>query len=322
MSSPALPQAEILIIGAGIIGLSLALELDARGARVTVVDRDTVLSHASAAAAGMLAAHDPYNPPDLQELAQFSVSVYTEFLQRIERLGGMPVPYQTRITNQYDARGVGTRLVESSIDPRQLAPALLAAAKALSIDIREHEQVEVLPTRAQVVWTTGAWAKHFNVSPRKGQMLRVELPRASTLTEVHRAEHVYIVPRTQGPQAGTALIGATVEDVGFDLTTHAEHLVQLRAAAADLTGDLRFLSDAPIVEAWAGLRPGTPDNLPTLARVNEHELVATGHFRNGILLAPGTAKVIADLIEGRQPRIDISPFRPTRYQQRTAQPSR
>jgi glycine oxidase len=144
-------------------------------------------------------------------------------------------------------------------------------------------------------------------------MLRVQLP--SPLTEVHRSEHIYIVPRTLGPQAGTALIGATIEDAGFDTTTHPADLATLRARAAELLPALASESNAPQLEAWAGLRPFTPDELPLLGALpfSPREFAATGHFRNGILLAPATAHVMADLLENKSPTIDLAPFSPTRF---------
>ena len=92
---------DVLIAGAGIIGLSLALELHARGARVTVLECDTALQHASCAAAGMLAVNDPHNPPELLPLSQLSASMYPNFLDRIATLSGVSVRFQTSATIQY-----------------------------------------------------------------------------------------------------------------------------------------------------------------------------------------------------------------------------
>jgi glycine oxidase len=327
MTALGMYQSDVLIAGGGIIGLTLALELYTRGAQVTVIERDTAMSHASTAAAGMLAAEDPYNPPEIALLAKFSTDVYPEMLARIESLSGINVPFQTSTTVQYLSGGSSILLAEHSLDPRQLAAALLAAVRATSIDLREHAgELEIADTSdpihvrdstgaefsaPQLVHCTGAWFRGQNaVSPRKGQMLRVQLP--SPLTEVHRAEHIYIVPRTLGPQAGSALIGATIEDAGFDTATHPADLANLRARAAEL---LPELSAAPQLEAWAGLRPFTPDSLPLLGALSPREFVATGHFRNGILLAPATARVMADLLENKAPAIDLTSFSPNRYNQ-------
>src|ERR1700731_4106603 len=149
---------DICIAGAGIIGLSLALELHHRGIRVTVLDRSSPLSEASTAAAGMLAANDPHNPLKLQPLADLSLLLYPAFLDRLHTLSGLDVPFQTHTTIQCDiakpwrlrnaiarvsldkllpGNTLGDRhfylLAEESLDPRQLATALLVAVQATSI---------------------------------------------------------------------------------------------------------------------------------------------------------------------------------------------
>lgn len=313
---------DVLIAGAGIIGLSLALELHARGARVLVLERDTALAHASISAAGMLAVHDPHNPPALLPLSEFSAQFYPAFLARIEKLSSITVPFHTDTTLQYSSGSI-TRFAEHSLDPRQLAAALLAAARAAGIELREH--TEFHPASALsgqvIVYTTGAWAPHdlkhsFPIRPRKGQMLRVRLPPALYgLCEVHRGDEIYIVPRTLDPQAGTALIGATVEDAGFDTSTHPRDLTHLRALAAALLPALSDESAAPQLEAWAGLRPHTPDRLPILGPLapGSRHFIATGHYRNGILLAPATAVLLADLIEAKPPILNLTPFSPSRF---------
>lgn len=321
---------DVVIAGAGVIGLALALELDRRGARVTVLERGQAMQQASVAAAGMLAAQDPHNPPALLPLARWSVQLYPEFLRRIEALSGLSVPFQTETTVQTLPDGRTLRLAERSIDPRQLAAALLAAVRSSRIVLREnaafshreeiarqwvaHTETGERILADKIVTTQGAWSR-FPVTPRKGQMLRVQLPSSVPLSEVHRRADVYIVPRLYGPQAGSALLGATEEDAGFDTTTHREDLARLRALAAEILPTLASATDAPALEAWAGLRPGTPDGLPILGPCGHgsSEFLATGHFRNGILLAPATAVAIADCIEGRVPHIDLAAFSPERF---------
>jgi glycine oxidase len=323
-------KSDILIAGAGIIGLSLALELHSRGAQVTVLERDTALSHASTAAAGMLAVDDPHNPPELLEISSLSAALYTSYLIRIEHLSNIYVPFHTSTTVQYMADGSSQRLAEYSLDPRQLAAALLAAVRNTTIDLREHTEAHVIPqangralrieTNAgtfqpgKFIQTRGAWHAPYT-RPAKGQMLRVQLPADLPLREVHRSEHVYIVPRTTGPQAGSALIGATVEDAGFDLKTNPADLAHLRELASALIPALGSESAAPEVEAWAGLRPATVDHLPLLGprEPGSSHFFATGHFRNGILLAPATAAVLTELLEGGTPSVDLAPFAPNRF---------
>ena len=132
---------DVVVLGAGLIGLSLALELNDRGARVAVLDRWRSLTGASIAAAGMLAAEDPCNPRELLPLSRLSIERYPGFLRRIETLSGMQVPFQTESTMQSLADGTMVRLTERSIDPRQLATALRAAVAFTSIELIEEMQV-------------------------------------------------------------------------------------------------------------------------------------------------------------------------------------
>ncbi|HEY5381175.1 MAG TPA: FAD-dependent oxidoreductase [Acidobacteriaceae bacterium] len=327
------PAYDVAIAGAGLIGLSLALELHARGASVAVFDTARPMRQTSIAAAGMLAADDPHNPAALHGLSTYSIALYPAFLDRIATLSGISVPFQTSTTIQHLDDGTTRLLAENSIDPRQLGPAVLHAARQTGITLHEDaHQVEIheLPNgihvrplhgpallARQLVHASGAWFQGppAVVKPRKGQMLRVRLPSILALHEVHRSQTIYIVPRTQGPQAGTALIGATDEDAGFDLSTHPADLDRLRTLAANLLPALAPTEDAPQVEAWAGLRPGTPDDLPLLGRLphSARRWAATGHYRNGILLAPATAAVLADLLEGKLPAVDLRPFSTARF---------
>jgi len=328
---------DVVVVGAGLIGLAIALELEDRGANVTVVDRGQSLAGASTAAAGMLAADDPCNPPELRELSRLSAERYPAFLGRLQALSGIAVPFQTDSTVQYLEDGSTLRLAEHSLDPRQLAAAVRAAVDATSIRLLEHTRIATIDQDARganiqlngdrtiatqaIVYAAGAWTSEvmaalggdaISITPCKGQMLRVRLPLP--LDEVHRSERIYICPRTCGPQAGTALIGATVENAGFDTSVHAHDLDALRALATELIPELASEAQAPRVESWAGLRPATADRLPILgAGSRPGQFIATGHYRNGILQAPGTALVMADLIEGKAPVIDVSALSPLRF---------
>src|ERR1700678_3891856 len=270
---------DICVAGAGIIGLSLALELNRRGLHVTVLDRSAPLAEASTAAAGMLAIGDPHNPTQLHSLADLSISLYPDFLDRLSDLSGIRVPFQTGITLQalphytphsekeltpIDLARLAPALTpgdhrfilldERSLDPRQLATALLAAVRSATIDL--HPDTPVLSSRnlddaieiqtprgrfhaKQFIDCTGAWSSttslsSFQVIPRKGQMLAVSLPPSLPLDVVVRTPDIYIVPRTSGPNVGRAIIGATVEDVGFDKTVHRSDITHLRSLAAQL----------------------------------------------------------------------------------------
>jgi glycine oxidase len=322
---------DVAIAGAGIIGISLALELSARGTSVTVLDTAAALHGASIAAAGMLAADDSHNPPELRDLAIYSLSLYDRFLKRLESRSGMPVPYQTNTTIQYQDDGSSRSLAERSIDPRQLAAAAREATLRSNIALFEHcRQLDIAESASGIhiqllngptilarslVHASGAWYRGSPaVTPRKGQMLRVRIPANASLREVHRSSSIYIVPRTEGPQAGTALIGATEEDAGFNLRVTQSDLDALRARAALLLPELGSPNAAPQVEAWAGLRPATSDRLPVIGHLpGANQWIACGHFRNGVLLAPATAATLADLLEDRDPSVDLTPFSPSRF---------
>lgn len=346
-------HADVCIAGAGIIGLSLALELQRRGASVAVITAGQPLAAASTAAAGMLAANDPENPPHLHQIAHLSLNLYPAYLSHIESLSGTHVPFQTSSTLQsihtpestlsvehlqrlvpgLNAGSLHFKLLnEHSLDPRQLAPALRRAIDRTSISLHcdtpvqsvrcDADGVEVTTTgrsfhALQFVDCTGAWSlssadlPQLHVVPRKGQMLAVALSPSIPLEIVVRTPELYVVPRTTGPHAGRAIIGATVEDVGFDTTVHPEAIQRLHLAATRL---LPFLAGAPVLESWAGLRPATEDSLPLLGSLPDRprHFVATGHFRNGILLAPATALLMAQFLAGEDSSADLTPFSPAR----------
>ncbi|GGA78586.1 glycine oxidase ThiO [Edaphobacter acidisoli] len=342
-------HSDICIAGAGIIGLSLALELHHRGARITVLEQAMPLGEASTAAAGMLAAADPDNPPALRPLSDLSISLYPSYLTRLRDLSGLEVPLHTSRALQAlpehmaetsavlsaDAlRQIlpqltpGNRrfvlLDEHSLDPRQLATALLAAVRATTIELRTQtkflsakssgDAVEIQTAAgtvhaSQFVDCTGAWSTQ--TAPKKGQMLAVALPASLPLATVVRTPDIYIVPRAAGPKPTRAIIGATVEDAGFDKTVHPADIARLKAQATSL---LPQLADATLLESWAGLRPVTADHLPLLGATpsRTNHFIAAGHYRNGILLAPATAHVMAQLLTGETPAISLSPYSPSR----------
>src|SRR5208282_5072649 len=138
-------------------------------------------------------------------------------------------------------------------------------------------------------------------------MLCVVTPERELVRHVVRAPDVYLIPRSDGRM----LIGATAEEAGFDRRTVPETIQKLRQAAIDLVPKL---AEARFLSAWAGLRPGTPDGLPILgATPTPGYFVATGHFRDGILLAPVTARVMGQMMAGQRPQIDILKFSADRF---------
>ncbi len=333
---------DFVIAGAGLIGLSLALELDARGASVVVLEAGQALRQTSFAAAGMLAVNDPANPPALRPLAELSTRLYPAFLDRVAELANVRVPFQTTTTLEAATTEIipnprelvpqlapdapAFRLLEErSVDPRQLGEALLAAVHNTRIELREHTaltRLSMTPTGVHIGTTAhplaasmlvdcmGTWSP-APVFPRKGQMLAVRMPASLDLSTVVRTPEVYIVPRTDGPNAGRAIIGATIEDAGFDLSVKAADLLALNQHAVKLLPDL---ARAEFLESWAGLRPATADGLPILGSTpgQPRYVVANGHFRNGILLAPATARVVAQMLLQESTDVDLTAFAPAR----------
>lgn len=208
---------------------------------------------------------------------------------------------------------------------------LLEGAEVLDLAVhrgRGRRRVEAVVTQAgpltagTVVLAAGAFAGglaarlgvSLPVVPVKGQILAVRTPPAlrdwqEGLLPVFATSSVYMVPKRDG----RTVIGATEEwDGGFDRAVTLGGLAWLASRAAAL---LPELAGAPLVTTWAGLRPGTPDRRPVLGPLPGYAnvLVAGGHFRNGILLAPLTAQVIADLVAGRRPEVDLEPLDPGRF---------
>lgn len=338
---------DVIIAGAGIIGISLALELRQRGADVLVLERGEPGRESSSAAAGMLAAADLETPPELRPLALQSARMFPEFVRRIENLSGMQVdfrqhgsialladpeapPSHRKLTPEELQRLEPSLqpqsysvffLQEDSVDPDLLMQAALTAAEKAGVEIRSHAAVGQMQSRAshvevvaggeplhgrKAVNCCGAWSG-LPVKPRKGQMLYLQPPKSGVLTHVFRAPEIYLIPRS----SGKILVGATVEDVGFNKTVEPETIHHLHKAAAKFIPEL---ASANVIASWAGLRPGTPDDLPVLGETSSPgAFIASGHFRNGILLAPITAKVMADLLEEKTLQLDISAFAFSRF---------
>lgn len=347
---------DVIIVGGGIIGLSLSIEVRKRGATVLIVERGEPAREASYAAAGMLDDCPLETPTVLQPLATASANMYPEFAHELRDESGIDVDLRDNGTilfpaPEHAALPSGTNggnsgpleisqlepaladlnlpaiyLKERSVDPRALGAAALKAAKHRGVDISSGttaEQVLLAEGRVAgiktnrttysapvVVNCAGAWAGHlppyrFPTRPVKGQMLAVV--GGPVVRHVIRSSAVYLVPRSDG----RILIGSTVEEAGYDKRTDAPTIQGLHHAAIRL---VPALAQARVLEAWAGLRPGTPDNLPILGSTETPGyFVAAGHFRDGILLAPVTAQVMAQLIAGEIPDYDLSAFSPARF---------
>ena len=115
---------------------------------------------------------------------------------------------------------------------------------------------------------------------------------------------LYLIPRRDGH----ILVGSTLEDVGFDKSTDMPTQQRLHAEAAEL---LPVLSSIQPIQHWSGLRPGSPDNIPIIDRHPDFDnvFVNTGHYRYGVTMAPASAELLVDLMEGNTPVLDPAPYR-------------
>ena len=349
---------DVIIIGGGIIGLSLSLELRKNGASVLVIERGEPGREASYAAGGMLADCTIETPGALQSLATASARMYPGFVHELQVESGVFVDLRDQGAiifpppeHVFERRGFTlgkvlpaplaelepalaepTRpafyLKERSVDPRALTAAALAAAKRRGVDFSSGDEVTAVNQSdgrvsgvatkktsflsAKVINCAGAWSGQiaplaFPIRPVKGQMLCLVAPRRALLKHVIRSPEMYLIPRSDG----RIIVGTTVEEAGFDKRTDVNTIQHLHRAAIAMVPELR---NAKILEDWAGLRPGTPDSLPILgATRTPGYYLATGHFRDGILLAPITAQVMVQVIAGTACDYDLTLFSAERF---------
>ena len=352
---------DVVIIGGGVIGLSLARSLRHNGASVLVVEKSEPAREATHAAGGMIAHCDPENPPAMAKMIAASGRMYPQFIAELRAeafespdlredgtiafLGDGELPACEGARPLHDAaelaqleplialRGRAYLLPECSVDPRKLASALEKSARKLGVDFVTGStvtEVAVLGGRTTgarttksfymttaVVYCAGAWASQIKplgmpTRPVKGQMVCV-VPQPGAhavgplIRHVVRTPDVYIIPRSDGRM----LLGSTVEEAGFDKHVDADTVQRLQRAAINVVPEIGQMR---IHDAWAGLRPGSPDGLPILGATSlSGYYAATGHYRDGIMLAPVTALIMTQLLKGRSPDFDMEPFSPLRF---------
>jgi glycine oxidase len=371
-----LSRPRTVVIGAGVMGLSIAWRLAQAGCAVTVYDRGEAGHGASWAAAGMLAAAVETEPGEeiLLGLTLESQRQWPDFARELETATGMSVGYrdegtvvvalnrddaeQLRFTYDFQKRlgldiewlsGAAARQREPHLRPgipgavlspndhqvenRALAAALAAAAKQAGAIIHEHCPVHEIETVGDqvrgvvtangrmpadvVVLAAGAWSRDIGgipaayvppVRPIKGQMLALRMdPAAPLLRHVIWLPRGYLVPRLDG----RLVIGATVEERGFDDSVTAGGLLALIEGAWRA---VPAIEELPVIETWVGFRPGSRDDAPMLGPSGiEGLVVATGHHRNGILLTPVTAQSISRYILTGQLAENLRPFSPERF---------
>ncbi|MEQ1592256.1 MAG: glycine oxidase ThiO [Thiobacillaceae bacterium] len=344
----------VLIIGAGVSGLSVALTLLQRGDQVTLLERGQVGAESSWAGGGILSPLLPWDYSSaVSALALRSMVAYPAWIKHIEALSGLETEYwrcgmlaqdcaATEATLAWCAEhDLACELIAAATpaskpalrlpgiaqvrNPRLVA-ALLKAVKTLGGRVIEHAQVTALTTQSsratgavtagatytadRIILASGAWAGTGlenlpavpNIRPVRGQMLLYKLEPGTLDTILYR-NGTYLIPRRDGH----VLAGSTLEDAGFDKSTTAEAHDYLHGEASSM---LPVLSDMKPVQQWSGLRPGSPDNIPVIDRHPDFDnvFVNTGHFRYGVTMAPASAELLLDLMEGNMPSIDPAPY--------------
>lgn len=358
---------KITVIGAGIVGSAIAHELVLRGADVDLLDTRGPGLGATRASAGILAPHLEGHIPELRRLVTCGLSMYDDFMRRVERDSGQRVEYERCGTLQaafgdVEAQqladsagalraegiehtlldGAGARRLEPALSDHAtaallvpahgyvgatcLTQALVAAARARgarlsTATVRRLDggrQAALVTTHEgtirsdAVIVASGSWPIEAQpspvpvITPIRGQLVHLRLDQPAT-SRVIWGPDCYLVPWRDG----SVLVGATVEDVGFDERATSDGVRQLLNAAAGLVPSL---DRARFEEVRVGLRPKGFDELPIIGRSASMPSVcyALGHYRNGVLLAPLTAALVADLVIDGRERPELALVRPDR----------
>jgi glycine oxidase len=347
------PAGEVAVVGGGVIGFAIAWRCAQRGIRVTVHDEGGGATASRVAAGMLAPVSEAYfGEVDLTGLLVASARQWGGFAAELSRYGdvgyrtdgtlvvaltGDDLAEASRLWSYQESLGLPVRRLgaaalrerepalhprvrggalvdDHQADPRRLLATLRAAAEAEGVRVvagRVGALAEL--DAATVVVAAGCGSAALTglpVRPVKGQLLRLRAPDGVPgFRHVIRGwadgRPVYLVPRADGE----VVVGGTVEE-RTDPTPTAGAVLELLRAAADLMPEV---VEYTLAEVCVGHRPGTPDNAPILGRLPDGTVVATGHYRHGIVLTPVTADAVAELVvTGEAPQL-IAPFTPARF---------
>ena len=366
------PIPSVIVIGAGIVGCTVAYDLAKAGARVQVIESRRPGKGATRASAGILAPYIEGHEDSFRTLGARSLGMFDDFIARLRQDSDHDVYYQRNGTFELaftdadairlsalvtvlakqgvEARWVGLERFDDfePLASRHAKGALLvpvhgfaavtaltlaAAAAAERFGARLMNAVGVIRIHAapggrvgvetssgsldadRVVLAAGSWSSHVTVEgadaipvkPIRGQLIQLRA-EPGAIRRVLWGPRGYLVPWPDG----TVLVGATIEDVGFDESHTDEAVQQLRDAAAEMVPSL---AGAPVEDVRTGLRPRGPDDLPMLgaSRVIPGLIYATAHYRNGVMFAPLTVRLVHDLVFGGAGDPALQDFDPSRH---------
>jgi glycine oxidase len=346
-------SADVAVVGGGVIGLAVAWRCGQAGLRVTVHDPSPGAGASSVAAGMLAPVSEAYFgetaltallvasagqwPGFAAELAAYGDVGYRSDGTLVVALTADDVAEASRLwryqaglglpVRELDPEAVrrcapvlhprvrrGALVDDHQVDPRRVVAALRAAAGATGVRLRQHPVGALAELDADtVVVAAGCGSSRLTglpVRPVKGQVLRLRAPAGGPeFRHVIRGyadrRQVYLVPRADGE----VVVGATVEE-RTDAVATAGAVLELLRAATDLVPEL---AEYELAEVCVGHRPGTPDNAPIIGRWGRRVVVATGHYRHGVLLAPVTADAVVRLVTaGVVPEL-VAPFSPARF---------
>ena len=368
----------ILIIGGGIIGLSIAWRLIDIGKKVIIIDKKNLGKEASWAAAGMLSGRLDLKPCEKKLLPIFEKShlAWPKFAEELENKSGKSIGYkkegtlrvacdldeEKKLKNNYDFLKnnkvnitwlsgdkirdkepyVSNNVLSGFFSPddhhvnnRYILDALITILKKNKNNciFKENTEVEKIITNKnqvigvktnneiiktkEIIVCSGAWTskiknieiKEVPIRPVKGQMVCLKIPKnISLLKHILWRENVYLVPRNNSD----LIIGATEEEMGYDKSLTVGGIYNLLKVAREV---LPAIEDLSIVESWSGLRPTSRDDAPIIGPSKKLKglIYATGHHKNGILLAPLTSSVIKNYYLNGNIGNDFNNFEPGRF---------